>query len=302
LKQGKDRPAVNNSKLAEDVAEVVQPRRLVAAVFAFAIVGATALMIYNPIQSPLTKNWIVTFVVASGLLLLVFWVVPSWTPKINRYLWTASRSVSVTYSASIALVSFFLAILVCVVLFYIGQWWYPTITQHWRALWSVGLVSGLVPLLIVIYLGLVQAGATKLFRWLDAARLLMTPSKDHLNDRGRLFVLVVAAIDIAMIQGGIVLTGGMSVSPFNVLLVLAGSVAAIASERPVYAIFAVILACQAAVATEVIGSYEPPARDFYPAAHIVVFLLSMAVGLLIDLGRKSRPVDSRPSSRRRPPN
>jgi hypothetical protein len=174
-------------------------------------------------------------------------------------------------------------------------------TEHWGALWSIGLVSGLFPLLIVIYLGLEQAGATKLFRWLGASRLLMT-SKDRFNDHGRLFVLIVAVIDIAMIQGGIVLTGGLSISPFNVLLVLVGSVAALASERPVYAIFTVILACQAGAATEVIGSYEPPAKDFYPVAHIVILFLSMAVGLLIDLGRKSRPVQPRPASPRRPQN
>jgi hypothetical protein len=190
-----------------------------------------------------------------------------------------------------------------VVLFFVASWRYTTMTEHWGALWSVALVSALAPVLIGIYLLLEQAGATKPFRWLDAARLLMTASKkDQFNDRGRLFILVVAVIEIAMIQGGIVLTGGLSVSPFNVLLVLVGSVAAIASERPVYAILTVILACQAGAATEVIGSYEPPSRAFYPAAHIVIFLLSMAVGLLIDLGRKSRPLNRRSASRRRPPN
>lgn len=280
---------MNNSNQAEDVPDVVRPHPRAAAFFVLAIAGATVAMLYKPIQSPLTKNWIVTFVVGSGLLLSLFWVVPSWAPKMNRYLWTASKRISITHSASIALVSYFLAILVCLVLFAIGQWQYPTMTQHWGTLWSIGLVSGLVPLLIVIYLGLEHAGATKLFRWLDAAQLLTTASKDQFNDRGRLFVLVVAVIDIAMIQGGIVLTGGMTVSPFNVLLVLVGSVAALASERPVYAIFTVILACQAGVATEVIGSYKPPSTDFYPTAHIVIFLLSMAVGLLIDLGRKSKP-------------
>lgn len=292
---------MNNSRPAEDVAEVVQPHPLIAAVFAFAIVGVTILTIYVPIQSPLTKTWIITFVFASVLLLSVFWVIPSWAPKINRYLWISSRSVSVTYSASVSLVSYFLAILVCVVLFYIGQWQYPNMTQHWRTLWSVALVSGLAPMLVVIYLGLEQAGATKTFKWLNARRV-MTASKDRFNDRGRLFILVVAATEIAMIQGGIVLTGGLSISPFNVLLVLIGSVAAIASERPVYAIFTVILASQAGIATEVVGSYEPPAKDFYPTAHVVIFLLSMLVALLIDLGRKFKPIRPRPDSQRRPPN
>jgi hypothetical protein len=120
----------------------------------------------------------------------------------------------------------------------------------------------------------------------------MTPSQDRFNDRGRLFILLIAAIEIAMIQGGIILTGGLSVTPFNVLLVLAGSVAAMASERPIYAIFVVALSCHVAVATEVVGSYPPPAQDFYPAAHIVVLLLSMAVALLIDLGRKFQPENS----------
>jgi len=192
-----------------------------------------------------------------------------------------------------------MAILACLVLFYIAQYRYPTMTDHWRALWTIGLVSGLVPLLVVIYLGLEQAGATKLFRWLDAARMLLTPSKNQFNHHGRLFILLAAAIDIAMIQGGIVLTGGLSISPFNVLLVLVGSVAAIASERPVYPIFTVILAAQAAVTTEVIGSYEPSSRDFYPTAHIVVFLLSMIVGLLVDLGRKSSPAEQKRTPRKR---
>ena len=293
---------MNSSKPPEDVSEVVQPHPLVAAVLAFGLLGATALAIFAPVQSLLTKNWIVTLVVGSSLLLSVFWVVPSWAPKINSYLWTASRSVSATYSASVSLVSYFLAILVCVVLFFIGQWRYPTMTEHWGALWSVALISALAPALIGIYLLLEQAGAIKQFKWLDAARLLLTaPKKDQFNDHGRLFILIVAAIEIAMIQGGIVLTGGLSVSPFNVLLVLVGSVAAIASERPVYAIFTVILASQAGAATEVIGSYEPPSRSFYPAAHIVILLLSMAVGLLIDLGRKSRPVHRRSASRKGPP-
>ncbi len=293
---------MNDSKPSEDNVQVVQPHPRSAAVFALAVLGAIILTVFAPIQSPLTKNWIVTLVVGSSLLLSVFWVVPSWAPQINRYLWAASRSVSVTYSASVALVSYFLAILVCVVLFFIGYWRYPTMTEHWGALWSVALVSALAPVLIGIYLLLEQAGATKPFRWLDAARLLMTaPKRGQFNDRGRLFILVVATVEIAMIQGGIVLTGGLSVSPFNVLLVLVGTVAAIASERPVYAIITVLLACQAGAATEVIGSYEPPSRAFYPAAHIVIFLLSMAVGLLIDLGRKSRPVPRKSAPRKKRP-
>jgi hypothetical protein len=206
----------------------------------------------------------------------------------------------VTYSASVALLSFFIAILVCLVLFYIGQYRHPTMTDHWRALWTIGLVSGFVPLLVVIYLGLEQTGATKQFKWLDAARMLLTPSKNQFNHRGRLFILLAAAVDIALIQGAIVLTGGLSISPFNVLLVLVGSVAAIASERPVYPIFTVTLAAQAAVTTEVIGSYEPSSRDFYPTAHIVIFLLSMTVGLLVDLGRKSASAEQKRTQRRRP--
>lgn len=290
---------MTKAKPPQDVAEVVRPNPLVAAVLAAAFAGATAVTIYAPIQSPLVRNWVLTFAAGSGLLLLVFWIFPKWAPKINRYVWTEAKSVSVTYSASVALVSCFGAMLVSLLLLFIGQWRYPTMTRHWPALWSIGLVSALVPLLIVIYLGLVQAGAIKHFRWLAVSRLLMTTSNNHFNDRGRLFILVVATVEIAMIQGAVVVTGGLSISPFSVLLVLAGTVAAIASERPIYAIVTVLLACQAAAATEIIGSYAPPATDFYPAAHIVVIIVSMVVGLLIDLGRKSRPVRPRLASQGR---
>jgi hypothetical protein len=183
-----------------------------------------------------------------------------------------------------------------------AQWQYPKLTKHWLALWSIGLVSAIVPVLIVIFICLVQAGAINRLPWLNAASLVMTETKEHLNDRGRVFVLLLAAIDIAMIQGAVVLTGGLSVSPFSVLFVLTGSVAAIASERPVYAIFTVMLACQAAIATELIGSYAPPDMAFYPTAHIIIFALSMVVGLLIDLGRKSRPVDPDAAAGKQVPN
>lgn len=283
---------MNESNGSDDTSEIARPHPRIAAILAFAVMGVAAWSLYWPIESLLIRNWIVTFVVASAFLFSLFWVFPKWAPNINGYLWRSARNVSVTYSASVALVSFFVAILVCLVLVYIAQWKYPPMTDHWRALWSIGLVSGLVPLFVVIYLGLEQAGATRRFSWLDAARMLLSPTRDRFNDRGRLFILIAGTVDIAMIQGGIVLTGGVSISPFNVLLVLVGSVAAIASERPVYPIFTVLLACQAAAATEVIGSFEPPSRDFYPTAHIVVFLLSMAVGLLVDLGRKSSPTES----------
>lgn len=292
---------MNDSKAPEDFSEAVQPHPLVGGILAVVLLAATIFIVVRPIPSQLTKNWLVTLLIGCSLLMALFWVLPSWAPKINIYLWTASRSVLVTYSAAVALASYFLAILVCIVLFSIGTWRYPTMTAHWGTLWSLALVSGVFPVLIGIYLLLEQAGATKRFKWLNAGRLLTIPSKkDQFNDRGRLFVLVVAAIEIAMIQGGIVLTGGFSFSPFNVLLVLAGTVAALASERPVYPIFTVILACEAGAATELVGSYEPPSRAFYPAAHIVIFFLSMAVGLLIDLGRKATPVKRGSPARRIP--
>lgn len=242
----------------------------------------------------LLRNWLVTSITALCLWIVFIFILPHWASSANSYLWSEPRGrVSLRFSVAVALLAFYIALSVIVGLLAYGQLEQLNVTANPRALWALIGASAVGPTLIGIFIGLSEIGATLRFPWLDFAKPFLVPSRSQFSDRGRLFVTFMAAITIALIQSGVVLTGGLSASFFSYLLFSAGSVAALASDRPAYAIFTVILAVSAALSTVMIGSYPPPSLAYYPTGHIVLFSLALLVGLLIDLGRKRGPHPAR---------
>lgn len=292
---------------ADSVAQGVGPAPVVphprAAMLFGALGTASAIAIsYTSGESLLAKNWLSSTMATTALLASAFWAIPKFTPKWNAYLWTEARArVHVRHSIAVALVAFFLAFVAIAILLIVGYFRHHGMTAHWNLLWGLVACAAALPTSIAIFIGLQQIGATRRFEWLNVASLLVERSQGqapHFNDGGRAFIMAVAAVVIMTIQGGIVLTGGLSGSFFTVLLVSTGSVAAMASERPAYAFFTVLLCWCAAAISEQIGSYEPLPGGEYPAAHFSMFTLTLAIGLLIDMGRKGRNKPRRSRTRR----
>jgi len=258
---------------------------LAAVTLALAALAAYRLLVSDSDQL-LLRNMLATCTAASVMFFVCLLVIPRWAPKINQYLWTEPTHVPVQFSVSVAMVSFVLSFAAILALLYYGKIEHPGITEHWDALWALVFFAAVLPVTIAIFIGLDVAGATDNLPWLNVRRLITTGDPAAFNDWGRIFIVLVASVTVTAIQGGIVLTGGLSVSPFGVVLVSAVSVAALASERPGYAVLTAFLCWFAAGATEGIGSYEPPSREYYGTAHLIVFTISLGIGLLVDLGRK----------------
>lgn len=242
----------------------------------------------------LLRNWLATSITALCLWIMFVFILPHWASSANSYLWNEPRGrVSLRFSVAVVLIAFSIAFIVICGLLAYGQFKGFTVTAHPGALWALIGASAVAPALIAIFIGLSEVDATLRFPWLDFAKPFLVPSRSRFSDRGRLFVTLMAALTIALIQSGVVLTGGLSASFFSYLLFSAGTVAALASDRPAYAIFTVILAVSAALSTVTIGSYPPPSLAYYPTGHIVLFSVALLVGLLIDLGRKTKPRSAR---------
>jgi hypothetical protein len=198
---------------------------------------------------------------------------------------------------AIVVVAYFLGFITSTILLLVGQSKYPEMTVDWHALWGIVFAAVGLPAMFALVIGLNESGATKHFKWLKLTGMFTirnTAGALDFSDTGRLLFTIIGALSIAMIQGCIVLTGGLSKSFFTVLLVSAGTVATIASKRPVYVCFMLIVSLFAAGSTEWVGSYEPPRTTYYPTAHLVMFVLALMITFLIDFGERLRP------SRRRP--
>lgn len=242
----------------------------------------------------LARGWSMTLALTAVILGSMTYVVPRWFPQANHYLWSVpGGGVSVRFSVSVALVAYSLALVAVLVLSIVGQFHYNDMTAHWSSLWLIVGASAILPIVVGMYVGLDQSGAVRRLRWLNIAQLIMDTTTRQFNDAGRIFILLVLAVTIGAIQGGIVLTGGVAMSFFTVLLVSVGSAAALASERPAYAVFAVVQGWSAAAVIEHTGSYAPLGTSYYPVAHFSMLTLTLFVGLLIDLGRRRRTRDAK---------
>jgi hypothetical protein len=258
--------------------------------FAFMIGCLVSALYVEGTQRLVTCNLLTT----AAAVFLQFWllmlVLPRFWPRLNSWLWEERQHVPVDASFGRALAAFFLAFGIIFLLVLVAWWKDPGMTASWLTLAVCLGVSAVFPFLLgILFLLQIARAFERLPPAMDLSRFVFVDAtRKAFSDWGRLLILTVAAVTLICIQGGIVVTGGLATSFFSVLLVAATNVATLVSDRPIYPLFVLTSVGIIVITTHVIGSYMPPSDVFYPIAHVVVLLLSLFVGVLVEMGRRPR--------------